>query len=806
MPAPLAGIFPLGPWLVSHCAMETSIQPSHLGLGPEFPSFRPWQLPSISQILSVQSQACALTAPTGCVAGDTLIQIARGTGLRKSNKICIQEEFRLQWLSSRRNRDIVSYTRSYCGTHLRSQAIKEVVYSGQKPTYLLRLSTGNELRATAEHEILTTNGYVELTALTGTSRILVDAGILSAETRAPKRNYRVTGGLVNHPFAGGARSNTIKNGCLQSQGRMYRVAYHRLVVEASMNGISVEELIQICRTEPLIAASLVYLDPDEFAVHHQDGNHQNNELDNLEVLTHGEHARRHDPIQHLRHQVKEANIESISLHGIEDTFDLVCAGEHPNFVANGIVIHNSGKTLIAVGSALLSNQRVLYLCSTKAQAQQVLSDFQSVGAFMLHGHNNFRCYDSLRPCDPKDCDYDHECKIAQDRPIVITNNAHWFALGNSSKRHLLGRFDLIIYDEAHKVHDILCGANQIQIDRYEVRQHLGLENFPSDFSSIPKWIEWANTCLTRFDSSGSELFYSPSRQRLYSQMVKISYLNPNESWHIDSTLGTVTFSPIWGRGFSRLVLGDNSKTRLLFMSATLSPKQLEWCGVTVEPSSWISLPCPFPVSNRPVIFYDAKPRISIRSDMLDSHKQEAVRRMAEFGNGRLDRNSLIQCQSYEFGRYIADVYPRVGGKAEILLPQSASETPDMVQELYKQRYKGGLILISPSIKEGMNFPDGVANFNILAKIPWLVKHDPIIKRRCEEDDNYEIACMASDIQQACGRTNRSMNQKSENVITDSSWLYLIKQHRSKFQEWFRDAWRRVVTVPVAPKMHWPKEV
>lgn len=469
----------------------------------------------------------------------------------------------------------------------------------------------------------------------------------------------------------------------------------------------------------------------------------------------------------------------------------------------------TGKTLIAIGSALLASQRVLYLCATKAQAQQVLSDFSSVGAYMLHGHNNFPCYDPLHSCNPQDCNYEDRCKIARDHPIVITNNAHWFALGNSGKRSLLGQFNLVIYDEAHKIHDILCDSNQIELDRYEVQQHFRTEQYPNNLTSIPQWIEWANVHLSQFDSYShqsdeSEDFFSPSRQKLYSQMVKISFLNQFESWHVDNTLSTITFQPIWGKGFSRLVLGNDSKTRLLFMSATLSPKQLEWCGVETGSDSnlWISLPCPFPAPNRPIIFYDAKPRISIRSDMLDSYRQEAVRRMAEFGNGRLDRNGLIQCQSYEFGRYIASVYPKVGGRAKILLPSNSSETPDMVQELWNQRYKGGLILISPSIKEGMNFPDGVANFNILAKIPWLVKHDPVIKRRCEEDEGYEIACMASDIQQACGRTNRSMKQKSENIITDSSWLYLTKQHRSKFQGWFREAWRKVEKVPIAPKMNW----
>lgn len=54
---------------------------------------------------------------------------------------------------------------------------------------------------------------------------------------------------------------------------------------------------------------------------------------------------------------KEVAVKSISYVGVEDTYDLVMKDPHHNFVANGIVVHNSGKTL---ASMALANLRFNY--------------------------------------------------------------------------------------------------------------------------------------------------------------------------------------------------------------------------------------------------------------------------------------------------------------------------------------------------------------------------------------------------------------------------------------------------------------
>jgi len=120
------------------------------------------------------------------------------------------------------------------------------------------------------------------------------------------------------------------------------------VAEAALNGMDFHSLVWVCRTDPDRAATLQFLDPRVYAVHHRDGNIKNNGLGNLEVLTHEAHFRLHGETaaanfnQGLVRTWKVLRVEAVGTE--EDTFDVQCAAPYHNFVANGVIVHNSGKT------------------------------------------------------------------------------------------------------------------------------------------------------------------------------------------------------------------------------------------------------------------------------------------------------------------------------------------------------------------------------------------------------------------------------------------------------------------------------
>jgi replicative DNA helicase len=102
-----------------------------------------------------------------------------------------------------------------------------------------------------------------------------------------------------------------------------------------------------------IENGLDVLDPKDFAVHHGDEDRRNNNIDNLEVLTHSEHNRRHiaATLRAIPVTTKLSMVELIDYAGEQATYDLSLDEPH-NFIASGVVVHNSGKSSLMLAIAM----------------------------------------------------------------------------------------------------------------------------------------------------------------------------------------------------------------------------------------------------------------------------------------------------------------------------------------------------------------------------------------------------------------------------------------------------------------------
>lgn len=274
----------------------------------------------------------------GCVSGDTLVVVNR-SGASKTIPISkLHNDLKGRKLSSSLK------TRSFLGNRIGLHEISDVIYSGVKETYTVSLECGRNLRLTSDHELLTSEGYVKCQDLTLLHSVMIDRDKLPKK-KQEKKNKRPTNSVYktvfNHPYA---RKRGVK---LQQDPRnMGLVAHHRLVAEASINNLSYEMYLEKLKNNH--TDGLRFIDPEVYAVHHIDGNHSNNSPTNLLVCTHQEHAKFHaeeNKANFSQGTVSYSAVVSIEPYGKEDTYDIVCKDPHRNFSANGIIIHNCGKSL-----------------------------------------------------------------------------------------------------------------------------------------------------------------------------------------------------------------------------------------------------------------------------------------------------------------------------------------------------------------------------------------------------------------------------------------------------------------------------
>lgn len=316
----------------------------------------------------------------GCLTGDTIINTNRcskgGTHTIKHmfNQYHQTSEQKLACKHWGLNQS--TYVRSFNGERIGLQKIKDVVYSGQKAVYQLTLANGKTIKATNTHRIMTKNGWIEL----GDLKENVDEVML--DTLRPQKGKQISFKMKDvalstmyHPYS------NIRN----------EVEVHRLTYEAHLNELDFREFLDIIWNDEENARQLKYIDPKIYEIHHKDGNHYNNCIDNLQLMKIEDHKKLHcnndRAFFHFNQGIPVySKVKQISYVGIENTYDIICEEPCHNFVANGIVVHNSGKTTKAsqdcyyldedfgLDNVVFNNKQILWALDSLPQGSSIQFD------------------------------------------------------------------------------------------------------------------------------------------------------------------------------------------------------------------------------------------------------------------------------------------------------------------------------------------------------------------------------------------------------------------------------------------------
>jgi DNA repair protein RadD len=287
-----------------------------------------------------------IVLPTGCVSWDTIINENRCSLGRKKRIDKMYKAFNGLRTKSRYNYDKShkTYVRSYNGKTIQLNEIESVSYSGIKRLLRIELENGNYLKATPDHKIMTDAGWVQMQFLALGSNVMCDT--LKAKKKGniatKRRRNNFICNLWFHPYARQVKTNKEKRGYTK------RIEEHRAIYECYINNISFDMYKKILRTDAKKSAKLFFVDPSIYDIHHIDRNHHNNDIKNLQKMTKYNHQKLHS--EKNRYNFNQgvpvfSKVVSIEDCGEDHTYDIGCYENH-NFVANGIVVHNSGKSLV----------------------------------------------------------------------------------------------------------------------------------------------------------------------------------------------------------------------------------------------------------------------------------------------------------------------------------------------------------------------------------------------------------------------------------------------------------------------------
>lgn len=269
----------------------------------------------------------------GCLTGDIKVRVSGGKLCREHTIKHIYES--MHGITSAWNMNIPRFVRSYNGKEVRLNRLINSFKRGKKEVYKLILENGKNIKATKDHKFLTSEGWKELKDIQVNDLVMCDKPHPSKSKRKRVKLKDVALKVDYHPY---------KN----VRGE---VEVHRLIYESQINNMPFLKFLDFLLNEKETCKDLKFINPSEYHIHHKDYCHYNNHIDNLELIKKSEHCKLHSENSYANFNQgvpSYSAVKSIYYFGFEETYDLECAFPHNNFSANEIIVHNCGKSVLAL--------------------------------------------------------------------------------------------------------------------------------------------------------------------------------------------------------------------------------------------------------------------------------------------------------------------------------------------------------------------------------------------------------------------------------------------------------------------------
>lgn len=361
-------------------------------------------------------------------------------------------------------------------------------------------------------------------------------------------------------------------------------------------------------------------------------------------------------------------------------------------------------------------------------------------------------------CDLKEngCLYFDAYREALASPAPLTNYSYHIAMRRFSKG--LGPVDRLILDEAHALPEELMGNC-----RLEIPVHLVKGNPPKSHAG---WKRWALSQLQHMKPKGDQPeSMKVQRQKTVDSLEQLSQIDDTWAWDIYGP--HVVFEPTIPRLLLPLLYDAASAPKLVYLSATITPLTLKMLGIANEDVTFQVMKSRFPVANRPVYIVEST-RVDHR--MSDIDKEYWISRHDKIIKHRLDRRGIIHPVSYQRA---LDIQAASKYGKYMIVPRSSRELPAALH--YYLTTKPPVILVSPAIMTGYNFPYEACEYQILSKVPFPDTRSAIMRARIKATDNYRDHLTMNAVNQAVGRPVRADDDRAETFIVDDHIRWYLRQ-------------------------------
>ncbi|HPM74213.1 MAG TPA: helicase C-terminal domain-containing protein [Saccharofermentans sp.] len=472
-----------------------------------------------------------------------------------------------------------------------------------------------------------------------------------------------------------------------------------------------------------------------------------------------------------------------------------------------------GKSIIGISVANYFDSAYILTSQKMLQAQYV-KDFQIPE---LKGKSNypcsvfpeFNCDDA--PCektDTKNCPCVYK-KFRDDlyinSTVGILNYAIFLRMGFTP---LQQPRKLLVMDEAHGISAMLVDVCSSVISEKEMLKHginfNVIKNFPQPNDQDEAKLKWLFDEVqpafeVELDREAEILKSMDHKERGWTeQSKKVKYffnacdkLNKLKAEYLEGRPSVITqdekerkisFKLLYSGPVARKYLTRFGE-RTLSMSATILSKETYCQDMNFDPKETIFIQAPaiFPKENRP-IYIKSVGSLSYKNKWQTLPK--LVRAVEEILEKHVGQRGIIHTVSYEFAQYIIQNISSKY-KKRLVMPKGVTRQQDLEKVLSSS--SKDVVLISPSLTEGIDLKDDLSRFTIVCKLPFGCLGDRWIKRRMEISQQWYNENTIISLMQMTGRSVRTETDKADAYILDSDWLWFYKYNQRLMPQWWKES-------------------
>ena len=446
------------------------------------------------------------------------------------------------------------------------------------------------------------------------------------------------------------------------------------------------------------------------------------------------------------------------------------------------------------------------------------------------------------PLRQSGCTYYDSVRAFIQSSIGVTNYSKWISTHryNPNPQSIFGNVNYLILDEAHQALDQLTSHCTINLPRSLVLNTISHD--PPPFtpngplqSDSPLVLNWLPGALTAARETWKDLSHQPLSTRTTRDLISIERLGrdladlqksfnpptisdtPRDNcmdWTAETIDGDLSIIPVWPReNVARYLLRpppySNPISHITLSSATISPATLDHLSIPSSSVTWINVPYTHDKHQRPFINIPVTPIIaggSRKTKPENLNKVFAIidecitarRQPATSTSPATARHGIIQPVSYAQSKLILD---NLTAHRDIIIHHQPGKynLQSAINEYLNS--PPPVILLSPVIYEGVDFPYWRCLYNIIWKVPFRYSKDPVTSARAATDKSYNYWLAARHIEQSAGRGNRASDDFCETFIFDALFSNVMANSYSQFfSPHFRASWKRIRALPPPPPL------